>query len=355
MLFLIFSTLFNLSLANIPVVGCRMPRFGARAMFYEYPINDKESINNPDFLLSGYTKNIYLGVVDEVKNISWDSGWPAVVYPYGFKNLPITNFLVALTGFYRAPQTGLFSISLKADDFVALYVGKDTLKSYCNIQQYDFSADELVLSNNCLEPKTKSIYMEEGRYYAIKIVYVNYMERGVLSVDLIKPDGTVNAGLTENLYWMPPRTVGPNPAYFVTKYLTSTVSSLPDLTAPTTVSTSTTTHWVSSNEIPVDVIYFVEEPISTTTSTTTTDVSVSSTSTYMTPVTSSIGSSTTKDVSVPTTSSYTTLVTGSIGYSTTTDVSVPITSTYTTLVTGSFGSSSPQVFFNFDVEVEVRY
>ena len=329
---LVFTTLSKLSFANIlPMLPCTFPRTGARAKFYEYPLNDTESYYDGGFLVSGYTNNIYLGEVTGVKNISWDSGWPAVVYPYGFKNVPITNFLVAITAYYHASQTGYFSMSLNADNFAAVYLGKNPVDFYCSLHEYTFTTQELLFTNNGSETATEKIYMKKGLFYPIKIIYVNSMERGILSVDMIKPDGSVEAGITENLYVMEERAGGISPASFTTKYLTSTLSSLPDLTAPTTVSTTTYTNWVSSDTIDVDIIYYVDEPLSTTIPTATTDASE------------------------PITSPYTTLVTGSIGSFTTSDVSVPVTSTYTTLVTGSFGSSSPQVFFNFDVEVEVRY
>ena len=354
-LFLVFSTLFNLSLAERLISACKPPVFGARAQYYEYSLNDAESFKNPDFLLSGYNKNIYLGLVDKVTNITWDSGFPAVVYPYGFEKVQITNFLMTVTAYYGVTQSGYFSISLQADNFAALFFGKNSLTAPCDFHDYDFTPEEFLLKSDNSKTATYTIYLEYGRYYPIKIIYVKYKERGLLSVNMIKPDGTVDAGLTENLLGMPRKSVGPPPATFVTKFLTSTVSSLPDLTNPTTVSTSTFIHWVSSSTIDVDVIYYVDEQKSTTIPTATTETSVSSTFTHMTPVTSGIGPSTTTDISVTVTSSYITLVTGNIGSSTTTDISVPVTSTYTTLVTGSFGYSSPQVFFNFDVEVEVRY
>lgn len=354
-LLLIFNTFFKLSFASTPYVACRNPSYGAKVEFYEYPLYDKDSFKNPDFLSGGYTKNKYLGEFTPVLNVSWDSGWPATVYPYGFNGVPITNFLMVVTAYYQAPQTGHYTITLKADDFAAVYVGSHPLLNQCDFDKYNFTSNELVVSSTGLEANSKKVFMGHQVYYPIKIIYVNYMERGILSVDITKPDGTVDAGINKYLYEMPDSPARLLPTTLVTKYLTSTVSYLPGLTAPTTFSTTTSTDWLNSENGEVDIIYYVDEPMSTTAPTATTDVSVPTISSYSTLVTNIIGSSTTADVSVPITSSYTTLVTGSIGSPTTTGASVPSTSTYTTVITGTIASASPEVVFTVGVEVEVLY
>ena len=406
-IFLIFSTIFNISLA-----GTYIPEGGAVARFYEYPLGDKTSFNTTEFRLRDYRKNKYLGEITGIRNVSWDSGWPAVVPPYGFDGAPITNFVVSITAYYLAPQTGYYNISLKADDFAGVFVGWVEAFDYSWMHFYDFTENEFRVSNSGsaargLTPTFGKPWMFEGSYYPIEIIYVNYMERGVLDFELILPDGTVDTEFGERLYAIPDREV-PTSAYgqlaLSTIYETFTRSVVPGLSTPTTVSTSVYTDWIEGWSADVYVFNYVDEPMSTTASTTTTigpsvpttssfttlvtsgidsstsaDISVPTLSSYTTPVTSGIGSSSTGDISVPTTSSYTTHVTSGIGSSTTTDVSVPttssyntqvtgiigssttagtsvpVTSTYTTVVTGSFGSSSPEVFFNFDLEVEVKY
>ena len=356
---LIFGTFFNISLADNYI-----PEGGAVARFFEYPLHDTTSFNKSEFLLRGFRKNKYLGAVTGLRNISWDSGWPAVVPPYGFDGAPITNFLVSITAYYQAPQSGVFKISLKADDFAAVYVGIDAATDCNSMHYYNVSADEFAVSNRGsaalgLKATTKETYMVEGWYYPIEIIYVNYMERGVLSFEMIQPDGTVDTQFGERLYAMPKRDIHffSDQVSYNSIYETFTRSTVSDLTTPTTVSTSIYTDWVDYYSADVYVFNYVDEPLSTTAATTTaTDVSVPTTSSsYTTLITGGIDSSTSAGASVPITSTYTTQVTGGIGSSTSSGASVPITSTYTTVVTGSFGSSSPEVFFNFDLEVEVKY
>ena len=357
-IFLIFSAIFNISLADTYT-----PEAGAVARFFEYPLRVGAGFNNSDFLLTGFRKNKYLGEVAGIKNISWDSDWPAVVPPYGFDGAPITNFLVSITAYYRAPQSGVFNISIKADDFAAVYLGIDAATDVGSMHYYIFGSDEFAASISGSTPlglkaATKETYMVEGWYYPIEIIYVNYMERGVLSFEIIQPDGTVDTQIGEHLYAMPDREV-PTYVYselaLTTLYETFTRSVVSGLSTPTTVSTSVYTDWIEGWSADVWVFNYVDAPMSTTAPTTLANTSLSMTSSYTTVVTGSIESSTTADVSVPITSSYTTVVTGSIDYSTTTGVSVPITSTYTTMVTGNFGSSDSEVFFNVGVGVEVKY
>lgn len=333
---LIVSTFFKLSFAGIYVPPCTTPKSGAIAKFYDYPLLDNTSFKNESFILGGYLKNKYEGEVTGITDISWDSLWPAVVPPYGFEGVPIHNFLMTVSAYYRAPQSGVYNFSLKVDDFAAIYVGIDAATDYCDMHDYVFAADEFLVNNTGsaargLTAATQKTYMQEGWYYPIQIVYVNYMERGVLNVEVTKPDGTVDTDFGKRLYAIPNPSTGNSSAVFITGYDTFTRSFVSGLTAPTTVSTSTYTDWLNYETADVDIFYYVDEPLSTALPSITTGISV------------------------PTTSMYTTEVTGSIDYSTTKGVSVPTTSTYTTVVTGSFGTSAPEVFFNFDIEVEVRY
>ena len=356
-IFLIFSVIFKTSLA---VSYYR--EHGAKARFFEYPLGDMTSFNETEFLLHDFRKNKYLGEATGIRNISWDSGWPAVVPPFGFEGAPITNFVMSITGYYLAPQTGYYNMSLQADDYAALFISMDppgipNYLHFCNFTANDFVISAGGSAANGLKPSYARPYFLGGKFYPFEIIYVNSMQRGVLKFEFIKPDGTVDTQSFDRIYAMPEREIQSISSLVSlnTIYETFNRSTVPGLTTPTTVSTSIYTDWIDYYSADVYVFEYIDEPLLTTLTTPTAKISVPTASAYTTLVTSVIGSSTTADISVPTTSSYSTQVTGAIGSSTTAGTSVPVTSTYSTVVTGSFGSSSPEVFFNFDLEVEVRY
>ena len=356
-IFLILSAIFNTSLA---VYYTR--QHGAIARFFEYPHEDTTTFKNQEFILRDFRKNKYLGEVTDIRNISWNSSWPAVNPPFGFEGAPITNFLVSITGYYLAPQTGYYNMSLEADDYAALFFSLDYPDNPYNLRFHNFTADDFVMSTSGGGSiKLKASYggrnLTGGEFYPFEIIYINSKKNGFLNFQFIKPDGSVETQSFDRIYAMREREIDSisSLASLNTIYETFNISTVPGLTTPTTVSTSIYTDWIDYYSADVYVFDYVEEPLLTTVLTTTSDISASTTSSFTRLVTSDIDFSTTAGASVPTISSYTRLVTCDIGSSTTAGASVPVTSTYTTVVTGSFCSSSPEVFFNFGVEVEVNY
>ncbi len=109
---LILTALLTTVNAGITPNACDMPgKFtkGATVRYFNYSLADTESVNDINFLLGGYLKNKYEGTVTGVMNLQWDSGWPAINPPYGFTGVPIENFLMEITSYYYAPQTGIYT------------------------------------------------------------------------------------------------------------------------------------------------------------------------------------------------------------------------------------------------------
>ena len=204
---LFFSIFFDRSYAGVTPNACSLPNEGTRGAtvkFYDYPYGDSKSFRNINFLLGGYLKNTYKGTVSGVTDISWDSGWPAVKHPYGFTGVPIAYFLMEITGYYKASQTGIYNIALKVDDSATIFMGAGVAFDCCQ-QHEPFVADEYIVTNvgsaaQGLKAATHEIYLKAGYYYPLKIVYINYMQRGVLKVSMHMPDGTVDNNIGENLY-----------------------------------------------------------------------------------------------------------------------------------------------------------
>lgn len=196
-IFFILQLFFALALAGVSPSACDptgKASKGATVKFYGYPLLDKVSYNQQDFLLGGYQNNGLITTLNGVTSINYDSGWPNPKVPYNTPGISVTNFTMEVTGYFLAPQTGVYQTQVEGDDSVTLFIGAGQAFDCC-AQTVPFKADTFISTNvgsagAGLVPTTHETYMQKGLYYSIKLVYINYMERAALNLAMKLPDGS---------------------------------------------------------------------------------------------------------------------------------------------------------------------
>lgn len=279
-------TLFSAVKAGLAPSACDMENLsgtsGGTVRFFDYGAGDTTSLHDIDFLSGGYLNNTYVDTITGVQDLEWDSGWPATNPPYGFTGVPIENFLMEITGYYYAPQTGIYTVSTHVDDSITIFMGAGDAFDCCG-QHNDFEASNFIFTNVYgAGVNSREVYLEAGYYYPFKVVYINYMERAFLKVTMNLPDGTHDPTIGNNLYAFPD--VDPSECAVISKthsFTTSTVTGyttttkyVPTATGTKTISTMTTTSYINDDDISVDVIYVVEVPIPATTTSRTTTLTI---------------------------------------------------------------------------------
>ncbi|CAL9731667.1 hypothetical protein MOUN0_M02674 [Monosporozyma unispora] len=352
------SMLLNGAKAGLAPNACDMKSLtsvsGASVKFYDYPLQDTISLHDIDFLSGGYFKEPYVGSISGVENIQWDSGWPAVDPPYGFTDVPISNFLMEITGYYYAPQTGVYTLSTNVDDSATIFMGAGDAFNCCG-QNEDFTASNYIFTNVYgAGIVSREVYLEADFYYPFKMVYINYMERAVLNLNINLPDGTVDTTVGNNLWAFPDRAPSEcavvSKSYSFTTELTTSTSTTTQyaltVATPVTVATTTTTVWPNDDDGEVDIIYVVEYPaeITSLTNTTTSTITTGSVPLFTEEYTTTV--STGSIYTIETIYVVKTLHSIDIKTTTTTETaSVPAvtTTTSTSYVTGSDGFETPDI------------
>ncbi|GMM57030.1 hypothetical protein DAKH74_036460 [Maudiozyma humilis] len=159
---------------------------------------------------------------------------------YGFNTYP-TNFTVELTGYVLAPMNGYYTFSLSnVDDAAAISVGAGTAFTCC--QQATSSgtgSGDGGLDVNGIKPPigdassiTADIYLAEGQYYPVKLVYTNIGSIGGLNTTLTLPDGTIMSDWGSLVYSYPDEVSG-----LVSECTAPPVSFIPYTSTPTASST----------------------------------------------------------------------------------------------------------------------
>ncbi|CAL9736110.1 hypothetical protein MOSE0_J02146 [Monosporozyma servazzii] len=337
-------TLFNVTNAGIALPSCDMKHLtgtlGATVRFFEYPYKDRDHYRDLDFVSGGYLSNNYLGTVNDVQDINWSFGDNFSVLPYGFPVPTPNHFLMEITGYFLAPQTGIYNIDEDVDDSGALFMGAGLAFDCCG-QPNDYTSSNPIINNALNVPHVPTeIHLEAGLYYPFKQVYINYQGTGRLKLAMTLPDGSSD-DTAGRLYSFtetdPSQCAVISHSHKFTTHISTTTATVTHttsiVTAPTTVSTSTLTTWSNDDNGEVEIIYVVDVPVPVTSTSSSTSVPSSSTpaTSSSTPVPSSSTPATSSSTPVP--SSSTTATSSS--------TSIPSSSAAATAATTATTATSP--------------
>lgn len=261
----LFLSLCQYSTAGIVPEACDMTgltgKTGAKVRFYDYPKGDDTTYKDIAFLAGGYLNNTNLGTISNVQDLQWDSTIWDTNPPYGFTGVSMQHFVMEITGYYFAPQTGVYTISNQADEMDAIFIGNGGAFDCC-AQNQDFSSSNLIISNLYgAGSLSNDVYLEANFYYPFKIVLVNMQGRGLLKVFIDLPAGSKDNTVGNNLYTFPDATT--DACTVITKFYQFSITSnnpsvtttltLSNITEPKTI-TTTTTYTVDRDTEQVKII-----------------------------------------------------------------------------------------------------
>lgn len=274
--FIASFALFNIATAGISPAACDVDRttgsYGATARFYDYDSGDTVSYNDNAFLSGGYLSNNYVGSISDVQALQemrWSSGLNLENPPFGFTGVPIDHFVVEITGYYFATQTGIYNANLKVEGSAALFMGSGLAFDCCG-QQDDFTANTPIVTNAEDESNVpKQFYLETGSFYPFKLVYVNNEGTGAFELEINRPDGSVDLTVGNNVYsFGEAESSNCNPVSYSHEFTTqlSTVATTTVTYTTSAVSVLTTvssgiTSWLNDDNGEITVVIVVEVPV----------------------------------------------------------------------------------------------
>ncbi|GEQ67474.1 hypothetical protein JCM33374_g1139 [Metschnikowia sp. JCM 33374] len=172
--------------------GCNPTKIlgdGFNADFYHYPHGDLSFNNDPQYYRSSYKNFGYLGTASNVKKVNFQADAPyRAVYNgeiYGF-GVTTSNFSLAIGGYFLAPQSGDYTFHMYADDGAYLQFGAGD--SCCGNALDDVEGQSFKAS---YPQNANAVFtLQQGVYYPVKIVLVNFDGPGGFSLGYTAPDGT---------------------------------------------------------------------------------------------------------------------------------------------------------------------
>lgn len=240
---------------------------GFTAQFYYYPYGNLRYSHSTEFLSGGYLSILKPGpTVTGVTNPFFSQfGGPIPFYP----EFSATNFSVALSGYYVAPQTGLYRFSYQVDDAGIIFVGAGTAFDCCAHSSDFFGTNATFINQyDAQSPTIRELYLEAGRSYPIKIYFINALLIAKNQLTVILPDGTKDTNIGTSVYsGFDNSSDNCEPISITYSFTTSTsfttftsissVSTLKSLKSRTTYATTVTTSYLDDDHPVIKEIILV--------------------------------------------------------------------------------------------------
>ncbi|CAL9727532.1 hypothetical protein MOUN0_A00100 [Monosporozyma unispora] len=204
-LLIFLTTLTNVVLGGYSPAAChpmsgQTAGFNAKLYYYQYA--NLEYSHETEFLAGGYQSILTPGpVVTGVTDPFFKIVFSVVPFYPSWKS---DNFSMELTGYYVAPQTGLYRLSYKVDDAGIIFFGSGAAFDCCTQETGYQSVNATIINQyDTKAPTNKELYLEAGYAYPIKIFFTNalYDAQNQLAVTL--PDGTVDNNIGTSVYSSP--------------------------------------------------------------------------------------------------------------------------------------------------------
>lgn len=154
----------ELAIAAFATTACTVPKngtVGAAVSFYDF------------ILLGGTHHPRYEGKIGGVLDLAWDTGESLDDHPYWFKGVPLSPFLMEITGYYKALLTGIYTITTKLNDSATILVGAGVAFD-CGNQHKNFIAKKFSLTGSGVNKIPGPFYMRKDYYYPFRIEYANF-------------------------------------------------------------------------------------------------------------------------------------------------------------------------------------
>ncbi|GEQ67979.1 hypothetical protein JCM33374_g1645 [Metschnikowia sp. JCM 33374] len=173
------------------VQGCaptQVVNNGFDVSFYKYPLFSNAFVADPEFYNGHYKDFGYLNTVTGVNKVNFNSasnnGEVSNNTVYGYE-ITISNFTMAMGGYFLANQTGVHSFEVFADDGVDFQIGAGN--SCCGNALEDVTGE--TFKTVWPQSAITNLTLQAGVYYPMKLIFVNWNGPAGITIQYTGPDG----------------------------------------------------------------------------------------------------------------------------------------------------------------------
>ena len=124
-----------------------------------------------------------------VSSIDYDNG-----------DLPFTNenYGLLFTGYFKAPETGTYTFYITSDDRSLMWIGNRAEKNEYKDKDNETNPKNSLIDNPSGSSSVGYIHLIKDRFYAIRIIHVQYSGPGYLKFEWKSPSGTKTTNLSSH-------------------------------------------------------------------------------------------------------------------------------------------------------------
>lgn len=209
-LFILSFALFNIANAITASPAYDMEMYNeqssAGALVRIYPYDDTNADNYKDinYLSSGYLSHQSETSATSVRDLSWDAGPEGDIAPYGISGMsdyfPSHNFVMEISGYYRATQSGIYEVAMNVEGSASLFMGSGLAFSCCQgMRPFESLTNPVATKGVGNLDVTTGLHFYAGVYYPFVLIYVKHDIQGSLDLKITLPDDSVDDTVGNNL------------------------------------------------------------------------------------------------------------------------------------------------------------
>ncbi|GMM31808.1 hypothetical protein DAMA08_045530 [Martiniozyma asiatica (nom. inval.)] len=177
---------------------------GFRVRLFHYPLWDWIHFNKEEWVANSYTtKNAYgtaYSVTQPQLSYTYNLFAPATTEIFGVPGVEFNHFVAEYMGYFKAKESGMYSFKINGlDDGAMIFFGTQTAFNACGPQVSvpDASWNEYLMWGKNpwdIDSETSDIgyvFLEEGFYYPMRLVYINNGENALFDFDITTPSNEV--------------------------------------------------------------------------------------------------------------------------------------------------------------------
>lgn len=172
--------------------GLKSYSTGFNARFFDYCGGDLIKFNDNGYVADDYAlgqiRTSTSGVTEPNFNFGNGIGGKHI---YSMYNIDMWNVLIELKGYFVAPETGLYKVTIqKANDGAFIWLG-DGAFSCCSQDSNQNSFDQVLVAARGSDTYSSYIHLDAGMFYPMRTTYINIYFGAVFQFEVVTPSGRV--------------------------------------------------------------------------------------------------------------------------------------------------------------------
>lgn len=173
---------------------------GFNARFFDYPAGDLIRFNDNNWVADSYSAGQPRTTTNSVTVPSFSfqhgSGGKSI---YNMYNINMWNVVVELKGYFKAPETGLYTVTInEANDGAWIWLGAGAFDA-CSQESLENTYDQLLLGVRCDGAYSSFVYLEEGNLYPMRTTYINIYFGAQFQFEVITPSGDIITDFSDTI------------------------------------------------------------------------------------------------------------------------------------------------------------